>query len=185
MRRVSLILARNKHVHNPTRKIQGSLVGRRRRRIPWDPNAIHPSSALSDCLSSICSRRWMSSSSSSSKVIPGPAIQFGTGRLAQQTLASVVGHGGSTVVLTTVAAEYNDIHSNTTTNTNSVIPALTVEFRQRFHAVGKIPTNRLRKDHALLSVPEVLSSRAIDRALRPLIIQRTNDNDDEIGRAHV
>eukprot|EP00536_Pseudo-nitzschia_multiseries_P003342 jgi/Psemu1/252552/estExt_Genewise1Plus.C_510053 len=46
---------------------------------------------------------------------------------------------------------------------------LTVDYRQRHHAVGKIPPSAKRKDNQQPSVSEILASRAIDRALRPLL----------------
>merc|ERR1712238_212227 len=60
-------------------------------------------------------------------------------------------------------------------NTSRMVP-LTVEYRQRYHAVGKIPLSANRTDNRRQSDSEILASRAIDRSLRPLILL----NDDEI-----
>lgn len=114
-----------------------------------------------------------------SRLIEGPPIQFGTGKLARLTHSSVVGQGGSTVVLATVAHQPPDTPNGDQNNAASTF--LTVDYRQRYHGVGKIPSNGGRRDNAVLSTPEVLASRAIDRALRPLI--RTEDAID--GRLHV
>lgn len=55
----------------------------------------------------------------------------------------------------------------------SLFLPLHVEFRERYHASGKIPThNQRRRDNSgPLSEREVLSSRAIDRTIRPWLMQ--------------
>merc|ERR1719174_2946134 len=52
---------------------------------------------------------------------------------------------------------------------SSVMIPLKVEFRERYHGVGLIPDNRLRRDNIITSDSEILAARAIDRALRPVI----------------
>ena len=99
-----------------------------------------------------------------SSTVSGPKQTFRTGVMAQQALASAVASAGSTVVLTTITAETGD-----TMPTSSSSLFLTNEFRERHHAVGQMPKQRHRRDNRMLSLQEVLASRAIDRALRPLL----------------
>ena len=117
--------------------------------------------------------------------VGGPALNLDHGcgtdkALANHAYASLVASSGSTVVLTTVATSADqqqqqiEPRSNEdTTINNTWLPldnVLTVEFRQRHHAVGHIPTaNRYRKDNTVLTQEEVLASRALDRSLRPLL----------------
>lgn len=95
----------------------------------------------------------------------GPALQLGLGRLARLAHASVVAKAGTTVVLSTVArGELTDADDGRTES------FLTVEYRQRTAAVGRIPFNRPRSDAGRPSDVEILASRALDRSLRPLLI---------------
>lgn len=69
-----------------------------------------------------------------------------------------------TIVLTTLATGDND-------RTKTSFHNLTVDYKQRHHGVGKIPlTTASRRDNARSTTLETLASRAIDRALRPLLI---------------
>jgi polyribonucleotide nucleotidyltransferase len=107
----------------------------------------------------------------------GPSLRLGTGRLANQTHAAVIGTAGSTVVLATVARD--DIHSSSSfsgadNDQNQYQESvLTVEFKQKAAGVGEIPMGRLRNDPLRMSSEETLACRAIDRSLRPLM--RTRD----------
>lgn len=114
------------------------------------------------------------------ELIEGPPTQFGFGRIATLTEASVIGTAGETVTLTTVATAPSEEGQKTSGTTiadllrqkcrasSSFVP-LTVDYRQRYHAVGKIPTNMTRSDNKRPTDAETLASRAIDRALRPLL----------------
>jgi len=102
----------------------------------------------------------------------GPPLILGSGKLAQLTKASVVGAMGDTVVLTTIAVD----ESSTSNDTSSFQNNFTVDFRQRHHGVGKIPLSAARRDNARPTDLETLGSRAIDRALRPLLNFNDNNN---------
>jgi len=60
-------------------------------------------------------------------------------------------------------------------NSSEMVP-LTVDYRERHHAVGKIPTNANRTDNRRASDSEILASRAIDRSLRPLLRKETDSS---------
>ena len=72
------------------------------------------------------------------------------------------------------ATEISDFFRQQCHQKSSFVP-LTVDYRQRHHAVGKIPTNSSRSDNKQPTNGETLASRAIDRALRPLL-RPTNDS---------
>lgn len=57
--------------------------------------------------------------------------------------------------------------SRDTPSSNTNFMPLTVDFRQKYAAAGRIPTNFLRRELGV-SEKEVLSSRLIDRSVRPL-----------------
>jgi polyribonucleotide nucleotidyltransferase len=112
-------------------------------------------------------------------VINGPKTQFGFGKIATLTESAVFGNAGETVVLATVATAPVEVHRKSEMQvlhylrqrcrlSASFVP-LTVDYRQRHHAVGKIPTNASRSDNKRPTDAETLASRAIDRALRPLL----------------
>lgn len=67
--------------------------------------------------------------------------------------------GDTTVMVTTVAAKDKRAPG-------SFMP-LTVEYRQKYAAAGRIPTNFLRRELGPTE-KEILTSRVIDRSLRPL-----------------
>ncbi len=93
-------------------------------------------------------------------VIDGREISFEVGRFANQATASVVGRLGDTVVLVTVVGgkERSDI---------SWFP-LQVEFQEKLYAGGKIKGSRWVKREGRPSDQAVLTSRVIDRSIRPL-----------------
>ena len=115
-------------------------------------------------------------------LVDGPPIQFGFGKIANLTEFSIIGSTGQSVVLATLAADSledfpsSDLSNQTVSEnlrrvckeSSSFVP-LTVNYKQRHHAVGKIPTTPNRSDNRRPSDLETLASRAIDRALRPLM----------------
>ncbi len=87
-------------------------------------------------------------------------IQFETGEIARQASGSVVVRQGNAAVLATVVAAKkcrDDI---------DFFP-LSVDFRELFGAAGKIPHAYGRRE-GRLSTREILTSRIIDRSIRPL-----------------
>ncbi|MEQ1633140.1 MAG: polyribonucleotide nucleotidyltransferase [Planctomycetota bacterium] len=90
----------------------------------------------------------------------GTECTFETGRIARQATAAVVGRCGDNVVLATLVAAKEPKPGQ------SFFP-LTVEYREKFSAVGRIPGNFFRRE-AKISDHEVLVSRLIDRTIRSL-----------------
>ncbi|KAG7361402.1 3' exoribonuclease family, domain 1 [Nitzschia inconspicua] len=120
-----------------------------------------------------------------------PKLEFSVGRIANLTESSVVASSGQTVALVTMATsspemnmmnhDYNVVlkhflKTKCQKESSSAMVPLMVEYRQRHHAVGKIPTSATRSDNRRMTNAEVLASRAIDRALRPLLQSPTNRN---------
>lgn len=90
----------------------------------------------------------------------GRTITVETGKLAKQADGSVVVKMGNTMLLAT-AVSAPDAKSGV-----DFMP-LTVDYREMFASTGRIPGSFFRRE-AKLSDSEVLSSRLVDRALRPL-----------------
>jgi polyribonucleotide nucleotidyltransferase len=89
----------------------------------------------------------------------GRRLIIETGRLAKQAAGSAVVQFGDTMVLAAVTVSPNV----------SALPffPLTVEYRERTYAAGKIPGGFLKRE-GRPSDKEILASRLIDRSIRPL-----------------
>ncbi|KRZ06647.1 Polyribonucleotide nucleotidyltransferase 1, mitochondrial [Trichinella zimbabwensis] len=83
-----------------------------------------------------------------------------TGQLARMADGSAVAKIGATAVMATVVAK-----SRSVVQPMMFMP-LTVDYRSRAAAVGRIPTNFLRREIGA-SDSEILTARMIDRSLRP------------------
>ena len=94
-----------------------------------------------------------------SKTIAGREITLETGKVARQATASVLASSGDTQVLVTVVAGGQKPGQ-------SFFP-LTVNYIEKFYAAGKIPGSFFRRE-GRPSESEVLTSRLIDRPIRPL-----------------
>jgi polyribonucleotide nucleotidyltransferase len=92
----------------------------------------------------------------------GRAVNVETGRVAGEASGAVVVTMGETVVLVTV------VSSDQTREGIDFLP-LTVDFQEMSYAAGKIPGNFWRRDMGRPSEKEILTSRLVDRPLRPLI----------------
>ena len=90
----------------------------------------------------------------------GREITIETGKLAKQADGSVVVKMGGTMLLATVVA------SKEAKEGVDFLP-LTVDYREKFYAGGKIPGNFFRRE-ARPSDQEILTMRLVDRVLRPL-----------------
>ncbi|MBX2901615.1 MAG: polyribonucleotide nucleotidyltransferase [Cyclobacteriaceae bacterium] len=90
----------------------------------------------------------------------GREITIETGKLARQADGSVVLRMGNTMILATAVAAA-DAKEGT-----DFLP-LSVDYQEKFAAMGKIPGGFLKRE-GKLSDYEVLISRLIDRAIRPL-----------------
>ena len=89
----------------------------------------------------------------------GRTLKLEAGRLAKQAAGSCLLQFGETVVLATV----------TISDQVSTLPffPLTVEYREKSYAAGKIPGGFLKRE-GRPSDEEILSARVIDRSIRPL-----------------
>lgn len=90
----------------------------------------------------------------------GKEITVETGKLAKQADGSVVVRMGDTILLATVCA------ANEAKDGVDFLP-LTVDYREKFYAGGRIPGNFFRRE-ARPSDNEILTMRLVDRALRPI-----------------
>ena len=90
----------------------------------------------------------------------GKTVTIETGKLATQAHGSVVVKVENTMLLATVVA------SSEAKPDQSFFP-LSVDYQERFASAGRIPGNFFRRE-AKLSDYEVLISRLVDRAVRPL-----------------
>jgi len=90
----------------------------------------------------------------------GREITIETGKLAKQADGAVVVRMGNTMLLATVVA-------NKEANPGVDFLPLTVDYREKFYAGGRIPGNFFRRE-AKPSDDEVLTMRLVDRVLRPL-----------------
>jgi polyribonucleotide nucleotidyltransferase len=89
----------------------------------------------------------------------GRPLVLETGRIARQAAGSAVLRFGDTVVLAAVTVSQN-------VSTLPFFP-LTVEYREKTYAAGKIPGGFLKRE-GRPSDKEILASRLIDRSIRPL-----------------
>jgi polyribonucleotide nucleotidyltransferase len=90
----------------------------------------------------------------------GRKLALETGRLARQAHGSVLASYGDTVVLATVVSQYEP-------RPNMDFLPLTVDYVEKTFAAGKIPGGFFKRE-GRASEKEVLTSRLIDRATRPL-----------------
>ncbi|MCB9334706.1 MAG: polyribonucleotide nucleotidyltransferase [Flavobacteriales bacterium] len=90
----------------------------------------------------------------------GRSIEIETGKLAKQAHGSVVVKMGKTMLLATVVSDQD-------AGEDMDFLPLTVDYREKFAAAGKIPGGFLKRE-ARPSDEEILIARLIDRALRPL-----------------
>ena len=101
------------------------------------------------------------------KKVVNKAIKIGsqeiiveTGKLATQAHGSVVVKAGGTMLLATVV-------SKTEGEPNAPFFPLTVDYREKYAAAGRFPGGFLKRE-ARPSESEILVSRLVDRALRPM-----------------
>jgi polyribonucleotide nucleotidyltransferase len=93
------------------------------------------------------------------KQFAGRTLVFESGKMARQADGSCTVQFGETMVLCTAVAQNKPTH----------LPffPLTVEYRERTYAAGKIPGGYIKRE-GRPSDKEILSARLIDRPLRPL-----------------
>ncbi|MCF8111546.1 MAG: polyribonucleotide nucleotidyltransferase [Desulfobacteraceae bacterium] len=93
--------------------------------------------------------------------ISGETLSIQAGKLAKQASGSVLVQYGETMVLVT-AVSTDDPRPEV-----SFLP-LTVEYQEKIYAAGRIPGNYFRREIGRPSEKETLTSRLIDRPIRPL-----------------
>jgi polyribonucleotide nucleotidyltransferase len=94
--------------------------------------------------------------------IGGRDLIIETGKLAKQAGGSTVVRYGDTIVLGTAVSDYS------TREGIDFVP-LTVDYQEMAYAAGRIPGNFFRREMGRPSEKETLTSRCIDRPIRPLI----------------
>jgi polyribonucleotide nucleotidyltransferase len=92
--------------------------------------------------------------------LDGKTLSIETGKLAKQANGAVLMRCGETVVLVTAVADKNP-------RQNIDFFPLMVEYREKAYAAGKIPGGFIKRE-GRLSDHEILTSRLIDRPIRPL-----------------
>lgn len=92
--------------------------------------------------------------------IGGKTLTLKTGEIARQSQGAVTVQYGDTVVLATV-------NSNTTPKEGTDFFPLTVDYRERTYAAGKIPGGFFKREGRPRE-KEILTSRIVDRTIRPL-----------------
>lgn len=90
----------------------------------------------------------------------GREIQLETGKLARQADGSVLLQLGKTMILCTVVSAKK-------AKPDAPYFPLFVDYQEKFAAAGRIPGNFFRRE-ARLNEYEILTSRLVDRAIRPL-----------------
>lgn len=93
-------------------------------------------------------------------LLDGRNITLETGLLAKQSNGSVLVSMGNTMLLATVVAGKEE-------KKNINILPLTVDYRQNYSAVGKIPGGFIKREGRAFE-DEILTMRMVDRVLRPL-----------------
>ncbi len=90
----------------------------------------------------------------------GEEVVLETGKLATQAHGSVVVRIGKTMLFCSVVSAHEP-------RENAAFFPLSVDYQEKFASIGRIPGNFFRRE-ARLSDYEILTSRLVDRAIRPL-----------------
>ena len=93
--------------------------------------------------------------------VGGRTLSIETGKMARQASGSAVVRYGETIVLVT-AVSTDEIREGI-----DFVP-LTVEYKEKGYAAGRIPGNYFRREIGRPSEKETLTARIIDRPIRPL-----------------
>src|ERR1700737_937280 len=91
--------------------------------------------------------------------VGGRPLILETGKIAKQANGAILARYGDTIVLTTACM-------STTANDRDFLP-LTVDYRENTYSAGKIPGGFFKRE-GRPSEKEILTSRLIDRPMRPL-----------------
>ncbi|MFH2093020.1 MAG: polyribonucleotide nucleotidyltransferase [Pseudomonadota bacterium] len=93
----------------------------------------------------------------------GREFSISSGSIAKQASGSVIVQYGETIVLVTA------VSSKESKPDQDFLP-LTVEYQEKIYSAGKIPGNYFRREIGRPSEKETLTSRLIDRPIRPLFV---------------
>jgi polyribonucleotide nucleotidyltransferase len=96
--------------------------------------------------------------------VRGKVFTLETGRIAKQADGAVIAQCGDTVVLATVVS---DVSYKTEKKSLDFIP-LTIDYQEKAYAAGKIPGGFFKRE-GRPTEKEILTSRLIDRPIRPLL----------------
>ena len=96
-----------------------------------------------------------------SVIFQGKELSLATGRYAKQADGAIWCTYGGTVLLATVVASKDDVPEDL-----DFFP-LTVDYIEKFYAAGRFPGGFLKRE-SQPSTAEKLTSRLIDRPLRPM-----------------
>lgn len=86
-------------------------------------------------------------------------MKLSTGKYARLANGTGVCQMGNTSMMVTAVTKYSNSSQN--------FMPLTVDFREKYAAAGRIPTNFFRRELGV-SENDILASRLVDRSLRPL-----------------
>src|SRR6202047_268336 len=92
--------------------------------------------------------------------LDGQKITLETGKIAKQANGAVIVRSGDSVVLVSAC-------SNPQPKPNAAFFPLTVDYREYTYAAGKFPGGFIKRE-GRMSEKEILTSRMIDRPIRPL-----------------
>src|SRR3981189_3959164 len=98
--------------------------------------------------------------------VGGRPLILETGKVAKQADGAITARDGDTVVLTTACMA-------PTANDRDFLP-LTVDYRENTYSAGKIPGGFFKRE-GRPSEKEILTSRLIDRPMRPLFPESWRD----------
>ena len=108
----------------------------------------------------------------------GRPLTLETGKIARQADGAVLATYGETVVLATVVSAKEP-------KPGFDFFPLTVNYQEKTFAAGKIPGGYFKRE-GRPTEKETLTSRLIDRPIRPLFVEGfKNETQVKIGRAHV
>jgi len=96
--------------------------------------------------------------------VRGKVFTLETGRIAKQADGAVIAQCGDTVVLATVVS---DVSYKTEKKSLDFVP-LTIDYQEKAYAAGKIPGGFFKRE-GRPTEKEILTSRLIDRPIRPLL----------------
>src|SRR6201998_1547792 len=105
--------------------------------------------------------------------LDGQKIILETGKIAKQANGAVVVRSGDTVVLVSAC-------SNEEPKPNAAFFPLTVDYREYTYAAGKFPGGFIKRE-GRPSEKEILTSRMIDRPIRPLFPEGYSHETQVIG----